>query len=124
MSQEIRARMLAVCDKLDGLESEVKAIQAQMDDLEKQGIICARLHWRKDKPGALELLYSSNSEYAKRTGRRRQYIGKDPQKQEQAKASIQRWKEHKQLGSRLNLLERIIMSVDFRVSTLEGLVSF
>jgi len=116
---DIRTRLMAVCDRLDEYHKEAKAIKSQMADLESQGIICARLHWPKDKPGALELLYSSNSEYARATGRRRQYIGKDPLKQEAAKASIQRWKEHRKLGNHLGNIQRSILGVERRLDALE-----
>lgn len=116
---DVRTRLMAVCDRIDEYHQEANAIKSQMDDLESQGLICASLHWPKDKPGALELLFSSNSEYARKTGRRRQYIGKDPQKQEAAKDSIQRWKQHRKLTEQLRLAKNIIISIERLIDRLE-----
>lgn len=117
--KEIKQRLMAVVGRLSKLHKETEVLKKQIEDLENLGIINARLHWPKDKPGALELLYSSNSEYTLRTGRRRQYIGKDPQKQQAAKEAIERWRKHRKLLGQLGTIERHIYSIERRVDALE-----
>jgi hypothetical protein len=64
-----------------------------MDELKEKGLIYAREHWPKDKPGSLELLHFKDSPYRKQTGRKRQYIGKRKGRIDAALKGIERQKE-------------------------------
>lgn len=112
-------RLMAVCDKLEELYHEANTIKSEMSQLEDQGMVCAKAHWPKDKPGAMELLYSTQSEYYKKNGRRRQYIGKDKQKIAEAKAAITRWHEHRDLRGQLSDVKSKIYDIENGIKRLE-----
>ncbi|MHC8297712.1 hypothetical protein [Pseudomonas sp. LB3P58] len=85
---------------IDELESKMAAVDAQMAELEKAGVIYATEHWRKDadgEPKYFYLLYPKKPDEA----RRRDYIGSDAAKIEDARAGMRRAQEFDGLAAKL-----------------------
>ena len=77
--------------------AELNEMEGQLAEMEKLGIIEAREHWPKDKPGALVLLYFTDSEHYRQTGKRKKYIGKKPERIAEAQMAMARFMEHGEL---------------------------
>lgn len=85
---------------IDELESKMAAVDAQMAALDKAGLIYATEHWRKDadgEPKYFYLLYPQKPDEA----RRRDYIGSDAAKIEDARAGMRRAQEFDGLAAKL-----------------------
>jgi hypothetical protein len=91
-----------VAQGLRALEAHLVAIQEQVADLERAGVIEATPYWRKDKEGNPRILYlihpSQNGQ------RKREYVGVDPAKQADALARVQRWEQRQRLLEQANRL--------------------
>lgn len=113
----IRSRLMAVCDQLDALYSQLQPMFDRLRELQAQGITEATIHWRE--PGMLELLYPAGSDYVARTGRRREYIGKDPAKQQEAIARVNRREEYLKLEKEINRTKYKMQEIIGKISMLE-----
>lgn len=94
---EYLRRFNKVLDQLDALDAELRQIKDAIDRTKAQGMTDATIHWRQE--GMLELVYSINSDYARRNGRRREYIGVDQDKIDEAMARIARHTRYQELLS-------------------------
>jgi hypothetical protein len=84
---------------IESLEVERLELERQMAALETLGLIYANPHWRDQK--YLTLLYPMQPGEP----RRRDYVGKDPQKVEDALQAVQRAKDYDQLAARAKRLQ-------------------
>lgn len=86
---------------IQALEQEIKSVASRMAELEKAGLIYASEHWRKDGDGEPKYFYLL---YPQKQGeaRRREYVGCDPTKIEEARAGITRAKEFDELARTLD----------------------
>ncbi|MDP4573457.1 hypothetical protein Q8O96_30775 [Pseudomonas sp. LPH60] len=86
------------------LEVEIRQVSECMERLKKDGLIYASEHWRKDSnddPKYLYLLYSQQQGER----RKREYIGCDMSRIEEARAGIGRAKEYDELRAKLTALQ-------------------
>lgn len=88
---------------IDALEVEIEAIAERMAGLKKAGLVYESEHWRKDGDGQPKYFYLL---YPQQPGepRKREYIGCDAKKIEDARAGIARAKEYDQLQAQLSTL--------------------
>lgn len=94
--ENLQDRFTAILDEVISIKREQNHIRAIISDLESKPITDAREHWRADRNGEytiLELLHSTDSQYFHETGRRREYIGKDPAKIAAAREARERHNE-------------------------------
>lgn len=86
---------------IQALEQEIKEVASRMAELEKAGLIYASEHWRKDSEGQPKYFYLL---YPQKQGeaRRREYVGCDQAKIEDARAGITRAKEFDELARKLD----------------------
>ena len=88
---------------LDKLEAEIVATAAEMDLLNRQGLIYATLFWRKHA-GKPTYLYLNKTQ---RGGERvKTYVGRDPLEIEKAKLGVSRAAEYDRLAKKLAELQR------------------
>jgi len=105
---ELSNILFAALDTLMAIYAEMDKIDQQIDDMRFMSKTNATMHWRPDSKGErtiLELLHPTGSEYEQRTGRRREYIGKDPEKIAEAKEAKKCYREWQELISRGKHLE-------------------
>ncbi|MCF3643222.1 hypothetical protein LXM94_25010 [Rhizobium sp. TRM95111] len=95
---------------INRLDKEIDGIVGRMDLLKKGGLIYASPHWRKDSSGAEKYFYLL---YPQQAGekRRREYVGCDLEKIEEARAAIERGKEFDELNKQLSALKSRIEQV-------------
>ncbi|CAA9890794.1 conserved hypothetical protein [Candidatus Methylobacter favarea] len=98
-------------------KAELMVKQNEMNALKQAGLIYANEHWRSGK--YLYLIYPS-----KDGQRERKYVGADPAKIDEAKASIRRAKEYDRLAAELMVIEQALLNGRMRlrdaVSCLSG----
>lgn len=97
---ELAALVANMPQLIDELESNMAAVDAEMAELDKAGLIYATEHWRKDadgEPKYFYLLYPQKPDEA----RRRDYIGSDAAKIEDARAGMRRAQEFDGLAAKL-----------------------
>jgi hypothetical protein len=111
-------RMVAVWAQLKTLQEQEETLTQQMDVLTQQGVTNATIHIRSDN-GGMELLHPTGSEYERSTGRRREYIGKKPEAQEQAQARVERYHSCQSLYQELNKTREKIRSIHYHMGRLE-----
>jgi len=89
------------------LEGTINQVFARMAALKKEGLVYATEYWRKDGDGTPKYCYLL---YAQQPGtpRRREYIGCDTDRIEEARAGIARAKTYDALAARMNGLRRRI----------------
>lgn len=122
VSMGLMDRFMAVIDALIGLERRVKRGYLEMEQLLDAGLTDASLHWRKDARGErtiLELLHPTGSPYETQNGRRREYIGKDPQKIAEAKARVDRYHQYQMLQQKVRSDESELVTIKHRIDALE-----
>lgn len=87
------------------MELDMDAVAIRMAGLKDAGLVYASEHWRKDNEGEPRYFYLI---YPQKQGeqRRREYVGCDQRKIEQARAGIARAKEYDELGGSLAKLSR------------------
>jgi len=121
----ITERLTNIADRLVQLKQERAAIQAEIKELEELGVTEATPHWRQKetngKAAMLELIHSTGSEYEKRTGRRREYIGTDPDKIQVTLSCVKRYGRYRQLNIDLVDKERHVYRVEKGIDQLERL---
>ncbi|EMP3151353.1 hypothetical protein WDX82_004789 [Salmonella enterica] len=85
---------------IDALEVEIESITQRMAALKKAGLVYASEHWRKDSEGTPKYFYLL---YPQQPGepRKREYVGCDEHRIEEARAGIARAKEYDELGATL-----------------------
>ena len=121
----ITERLTNIADRLAQLQQERAAIQAEIKELEELGVSEATPHWRQKetngKAAMLELIHSTGSEYEKRTGRRREYIGTDPDKIQATLSCVKRYLAIQ--ATKLDLVdkERHVYRVEKGIDQLERL---
>jgi hypothetical protein len=97
-SKQATTRLSELAAALPGLIESIEVDRLELDQqmaaLKKQGLIYANPHWREQK--YLTLLYPTKPG----EDRRREYVGKDPQKVQDALQAIQRAKDYEQLAAR------------------------
>jgi hypothetical protein len=87
------------------MELDMDAMAIRMAGLKDAGLVYASEHWRKDNEGEPRYFYLI---YPQKQGeqRRREYVGCDQRKIEQARAGIARAKEYDELSGSLAKLSR------------------
>lgn len=115
--QEFFEKMAAVWLELSTLKEAAQAIEQQMVELQQAGMTSATIHIRSDN-GGMELLHSSGSDYEKQNGRRREYVGKKPEAQEEARARRRRFTEHERLKGELGSKREAIRLIEYRIEYL------
>jgi hypothetical protein len=122
---DIKERLISIADRLDELKREQATIQAEIEELRKLGVSEATPHWRRKetngKAAILELLHSTGSVYEKRTGRRREYVGTNPEKIQAALDCIKRYDRFRKLNLDLQDKRRHIYRVEKGIDQLERL---
>lgn len=83
---------------IDALEVEIETVTQRMAALKKAGLIYASEHWRKDAEGNPKYFYLL---YPQQPGepRKREYVGCDTDRIEEARAGIARAKEYDECGA-------------------------
>lgn len=102
--EELANSLFEVLHKLADLEEQQTALQAKITALEARPMTDASPHWRKDRDGQptiLELIHRTGSTYEQANSRRREYIGKDPDKIAEARERRKRFKQHRELKRQL-----------------------
>lgn len=102
---ELRLIMADVFIELTRLDNEAMDLQAIMHRLEAEGITDATEHWRADRAGnrtILELIHPMGSDYEQKHGRRREYIGTDPDNIRAAQKRQENMSDWKRYGYMLN----------------------
>lgn len=112
-------------NEYQALKQQAGKLQADIQRLEQQGLICARPYWmRKDdpsgKPDQLELTHSTNSDYYQQHGTRREYIGVKPEKIQAVLDGIKRYKLHRDLQGSAQDLTRKINAIERQFKMLEA----
>jgi hypothetical protein len=89
---------------IDTLESEIAEVVAGMEELKKAGLIYANEHWRKGADGQPKYFYLL---YPQKNGepRRRDYVGCEAKRIEQARAGIVRAEQYDRLAGQHSALE-------------------
>lgn len=89
---------------IEALEGQIVQVAADMAALKKAGLIYATEHWRKDADGQPKYFYLL---FPQKNGepRRRDYIGCDPVKIEEARAGIVRAEQYDRLAEQAVALE-------------------
>ncbi|HDN9487717.1 TPA: hypothetical protein P2K86_004226 [Aeromonas salmonicida] len=89
---------------IDTLESEIAEVVAGMAALKKAGLIYATEHWRKGSDGQPKYFYLL---YPQKNGepRRRDYVGCDSERIEEARAGIVRAEQYDRLAAQHSALE-------------------
>lgn len=98
--EELAKRLVTVLELLARLEEEAEATQAKIAKLKQSNMTDATIHWRKDRNGEaslMELLHHQDSDYHKQTGRRREYVGNDPQRIEEARERVRKFHKYQTL---------------------------
>lgn len=95
---------------IQALETELVNVAAGMAELERDGLIYATEHWRKDAKGEPKYLYLL---FPQKLGedRRRDYVGCDPEGIEHARAGIERAKQYDALAGRYAALAERVRAV-------------
>jgi len=100
--------------------NEVERLAGEMKTLKKAGLIYASPHWRAKK--YFYLIHPTNAD-----GRRREYVGTDPDKIADAHAGIERAEQYdalrQQYDARLRELARIERELQHAVAGLQSLVT-
>lgn len=115
--QEFFEKMADVWMELHGLRQTAKQITEQMTALQSQGMSNATIHIRSDND-AMELLHPTGSEYEVSNNRRREYVGKKPEAQEAARARVQRFADHQNLGGQLHKTREKIRDIERQIDRL------
>jgi hypothetical protein len=119
----IRARLSTVCEALDRLYQQLQAVQVKISELEAQGLSEASVHWRRppsdNQPGILELLHPAGSTYVAKHGRRREYIGTIPDRQQEALGRVERWAEYQKAKRAEFEIKEKMSQIETRISGLE-----
>ena len=103
---EINRSLRDLANAADRLEKRHKSISDAMTQLQEQGLIYATLYYRDDK-----YLYLN---YPLTDGpRRREYVGCDPQKIEEAKAGVDRGQRFDALSRELKEVQNQMESMGF-----------
>jgi len=113
MREEYTKRFESALDVLAGLEQELTGVQERIAELERLGFCNATVHWRKE--GMMELLHPTGSEYERKTGRRREYIGTSQGKQQAAIARIERHSEWRAMKGEARRLEGKIRDINHAI---------
>ena len=100
--ENLEALAAALPDRIAQLDTAKNELDAKMRALKEQGLIYASEHMKDGK--YLVLVYPMQPGEA----RRREYVGKDPQKMQEARAAIQRGKDYDMLAQRSRRLESIL----------------
>jgi hypothetical protein len=95
---------------------EIEAVDEEMRELKKAGLIYASPHWRKNKYFLLV--------YPQKNGTRPnpKYIGTDAKEIERALASIKRAKEYDKKAKKLNALNAKLLSIERALHGLESVL--
>ena len=100
---DLRKLIAGVPAVLEKLEAEIVATAAEMDSLNRQGLIYATLFWRKHD-GKPTYLYLNKTQ---RSGERvKTYVGRDPREIEKATLAVARAAEYDRLAKTLAELQR------------------
>ena len=93
----------ALPELIRALDAEIEKISGRMAELDSAGLIYATEHWRKGSDGNPKYFYLL---YPQQPGepRRREYVGCDTAKIEDARAGIQRAKEYDELAAHMAAL--------------------
>lgn len=93
----------ALPELIRALDAEIEKIAGRMAELDSAGLIYATEHWRKGSDGNPKYFYLL---YPQQPGepRRREYVGCDTVKIEDARAGIQRAKEYDELAAHMAAL--------------------
>lgn len=116
--QEFFEKMAMVWMQLSTLKAAIETITQEMAQLESAGMTSATIHVRSDN-GGMELLHHSGSDYERQTGRRREYVGKNPDKQLEAKCRVKRYETYRTLKAELAVMQEKLRNIEYQVSRLE-----
>lgn len=108
--------------RLDQLKEEHEAMKTQAAEMVELGMTDAKKHWPSDKPGALVLLYSTSSKFYEETGRRKEYIGKKPERIAEAEARLKRYVDHKELTKKIRAYDYHIGRMESAIDNLFKLI--
>jgi hypothetical protein len=100
--ENLAALAAALPDRIAQLDAAKNELDGNMRALKEQGLIYASEHMKDGK--YLVLVYPMQPGKA----RKREYVGKDPQKMQEARAAIQRGKDYDMLAQRSKRLESIL----------------
>lgn len=116
--QEFFEKMAMVWMQLDTLTRAIETITQEMAQLEQAGMTSATIHIRSDN-GGMELLHHSGSDYEQKNGRRREYVGKNPDKQLEAKCRVKRYQTYQTLKGELGVMRDKKQTIKNQISRLE-----
>jgi len=116
--QEFFEKMAAIWLELSKLKEAAEIIAREMAELEQAGMTSATIHVRSDN-GGMELLHRSGSDYEQKNGRRREYIGKNSDKQLEARSKVKRYQSYQTLKGELASQQEHIRAIEYQISRLE-----
>ncbi len=89
-------------DLIAAVQVDIDSIAHRMEVLKRAGLVYASPHWRKDAAGVERYLYLLHPQIPG-VKRRRDYVGCDPERIQEAQAGIERAKEYEALKKQLIL---------------------
>lgn len=111
-------RLKLIGDGYESLLAEIEYTCKLIADIQRAGVTNATIHRRSDT-GGMELLHPSDSDYVRRNGRRREYIGQDPDKQREAKQLVARFEEWQGVKNKLEGLQSKRRLIDMSIAKME-----
>lgn len=111
-------RLIMIADGYDLLLFRLGQAKDKLYELSQAGMSQATIHIRSDN-GGMELLHPSGSTYEKQHNRRREYIGKDPERQREARARVERYQQSEQLRQDIKRMSEAKTTIDRSISNIE-----
>jgi hypothetical protein len=111
-------RLIMIADGYSMLLFNLNQAKDKLDELSQAEMSQATIHTRSDN-GGMELLHPSGSTYEKQHGRRREYIGKDLEKQREAKLRVERYQKSEQLRHDIEQMNMKKSIVDRSIGSIE-----
>lgn len=106
-----------ITQDLYAVTANLVTIQDRITQLEQAGVTQASVYWRKDSTGNPTILYLNHP--SQDGQRKREYVGKDPTKQAEALARIERWEHCQHLLRQTNLLAKQLGQLHCDVRTIQ-----
>jgi hypothetical protein len=109
---EVLRALKAIEQEVDALVGRCDKLERELEELEHAGIANAGVHYRDGR--YLYLLHSCAG--GGTSGRRREYIGSDPERQKEALGRVERYRRHQVVQRELDTLTERLREVALRTS--------
>ncbi len=115
MIESMKTEIAGVLSLLDSIHSSIEAIKKEIQDLTAAGVQVGSIHFKTDRPDTMfiwEPMKDGKRQYV--------HVGKDPAKQEQKKAEVERWHKRDYLQHQLTQYERRLVDIRYSLSSLKN----